>query len=459
MDPSNNGHLLLQPSQEVQDKLGKQSVESTEKQARVAVNAWASIQLKSLSNEAFSTKTDEWLVQSFTQKVMPDSIRGQPLSLISLANLNTSLGEFVMHYRTRKGTRLTPASLSNYLEGISRWLTQNWQIDIDVMRNSTFIHPKTGYIHVANKITAEQQANGIRVKSYNVLSDKDVEIIFEDECTQASTPTGYNNRLILVMGMLLGLRATALRKLKWSMFHHENGFDGRPIYRFQGIIGSTDGQSKHARGGLKAAKTIPKSINIFNNEIKFGINPYNMIEQHKIMCSYTKNQEDFFLRANAGACKREKFLSSAVIGESNFPRLIQRIFKATNVRGIGPYEWPVLHSLRKTMITNLLRAKCSDAEVTIRTGHANIQSLRPYANILAEAGVEQQANLLGGSSSQKLASDGSNSKESESMKRSNENDIESATKKQKVQEITSAVINSASQSSNGNITINLTFNL
>jgi len=459
MDRPRRSNVSRKASQEVLAKMGAQRVANTDKATRVAVNAWASVELGTLVGESYSSKTNQWMFEALKDKVLPDSVVGEPYTLESLKSLNMSLAEFVEHYRTRLGKRLTPSSLSAYLEGISRWISENWNTNIDVIRDKIFNNPRDGFIHVANKTAAKQQSEGVRLQPYNVLSDKDVEKIFDHECTQVSSPTGYNNRLIMVMGMLLGLRATALRKLNWPMFHEENGFDGRPVIRYQGIIGSTDGRTKHSHGGLSAAKTIPTSINIFDYNIGLGINPYKMILEHKELCSHTKNNHDFFLRANGTACTREKFLTSAVIGETHFARLLKRVFEEVQVRGIGPWPHPVLHSLRKTMITNLMRAKCTDSQITLRTGHSNIQSVRPYANIQGEAGVTQQANLLGTNSHNLPKAQLTRKAGSSSADLGQKDDSLSASKKRKVQDITQAVIESAAKSSKGNITINLNFNL
>jgi len=453
MDRPKRSNILVKSSQEVLSKMGKRRVVKTDASTRTAVNAWASIQLKESSEGPYFLKTNDWMVQSFKDSVFLGTDIGKSFSEEVLANLNRSLAEFVEHYRTKAGKRLTPASLSTYLEGISRWISENWKTKIDVIRDRTFTDAESGFIHVADRITSSQQSQGVRVQSYNVLSDTDVDTIFNHEVTQVSTPIGYVNRLIMVIGMLLGLRATALRKLKWSMFKFERSFDGRSVIRYEGIIGSIDGESKHSNGGLKAAKSLPKSINIFDFEIKYGINPYNMIMQHKKLCAHTNNQVDFFLRANHNSCERNTFLTSAVIGESHFSRLLNRVFKACKVRGIGPYEHPVLHSLRKTMITNLMRAKCTDSQITLRTGHANIQSLRPYANIMAEAGQIQQSSLLGVPDSVSNENNRMNS-----GKRSNENDELPESKKKKVEFITRAVMESAAKASgSGNVTVNLNF--
>lgn len=96
--------------------------------------------------------------------------------------------------------------------------------------------------------------------------------------------------------------------------------------------------------------------------------------------------------------------------------------EAAKVRVFRPHPLPSLHSLRKTMITNLMQAQWTDSQISLRTGHANVQSLRPYAYILGEHGLVQQANLLGGSSRRTMVPDAEKEMGSSSTKRGNEAD-------------------------------------
>lgn len=52
--------------------------------------------------------------------MMPDAVPGHQLSPTSMHNLNVSLGEFVEHCRKCDGTRVTPAIMLGYLQGINR---------------------------------------------------------------------------------------------------------------------------------------------------------------------------------------------------------------------------------------------------------------------------------------------------------------------------------------------------
>lgn len=41
-----------------------------------------------------------------------------------------------------------------------------------------------------------------------------------------------------------------------------------------------------------------------------------------------------------------------------------------------------------------MRGEYADAQITLRTGHRSVQSLKPYANIMGEAGKGQQESVL-----------------------------------------------------------------
>lgn len=64
------------------------------------------------------------------------------------------------------------------------------------------------------------------------------------------------------------------------------------------------------------------------------------------------------------------------------------------LRGVGKHESPTLHSLRKTVINNLMRSVFTNAQITVHTGHRAEQNIQPYANILGGAGILQQQSVM-----------------------------------------------------------------
>jgi len=115
--------VIIKPSQEQISRRGAPKVPSTQKGTRTAINAWASIQLKSFltPEKPIEKYTEKWILEKLKETVFPDACANEKLSDQSLQNLNVSLGEFVLQYRKKSdGERVTPASMLLYLQAINR---------------------------------------------------------------------------------------------------------------------------------------------------------------------------------------------------------------------------------------------------------------------------------------------------------------------------------------------------
>lgn len=142
-----------------------------------------------------------------------------PVASTSIHNLNVSLGEFCEHYRTSKDERVTPGTLKDYFDNINRWLRDEQRIDVSILTDEYFLSPGVGNVNAANRISSEQQASGIRPHPYKLLTDKDVQTILEHPCWQTMSPVGYVHRLMVILGMFLGIRTTRFRNLDWTVYH------------------------------------------------------------------------------------------------------------------------------------------------------------------------------------------------------------------------------------------------
>lgn len=174
----------------------------------ISTNAWCSIELKDIlsPNEPIKEKSEDWIIDAVKKRVMPDATASHPLSLRSLKHINRSLGEVVEHYRTAHKRRLSPASLLTFLESKTRWLVNTWKLDINILTDAVFNDDDDGYINAANRLTARQQANGERTQPYNSLTDKDAHRILSHKVTNRNEPAGHVYRIMVVVGLLLGLR-------------------------------------------------------------------------------------------------------------------------------------------------------------------------------------------------------------------------------------------------------------
>jgi len=249
--------------------------------------------------------------------MMPDAREHQLLSDASLRNLNVTLAEYVVHFRKADGNPIATSMRSAYLDSINRWLKESWKLNVNILTDPVFNEDRDGYMHVANKISAEAQAKGDRIRPYNTLTDNDIETILSHDITSPKHASGYVNRSIVIMGLLIGCRPTALRTLKWEMFHDEFDFNGKPCIRYQGIIGCFEGSSKTEKGGLKKAKKIPTSVTFFDEDLLYDINPYKFIKEHRENCIKVGPLSNFFLAPNNNR-NAKHILKNAPVGENSF---------------------------------------------------------------------------------------------------------------------------------------------
>eukprot|EP00171_Calliarthron_tuberculosum_P018450 IDg18450t1 len=175
------------------------------------------------------------------EKVMVDYTEGTTMSELSMRNLNVALGEFVTHYRAAGGVRVQPSTMVTYIHGLGRFFK------------------------------SQQQAQGAHRRPWNTLLDKEVETILDHEVTNRRTPSGYSSYCMVVAGLLLGLRTTSCRFLKWNNFEITTDDQGKKAYRYTGKAGSTEGDSKTEHGGIAHVQEIPTTFLIYDDELAYGM--------------------------------------------------------------------------------------------------------------------------------------------------------------------------------------------
>jgi len=290
-----------------------------------------------------------------------------------------------------------------YIDGINRFMN-DVGIDIDIRRNPFFKQKEEGFMTAFDNIVKEQQSQGEHRKPHNVILEREIAEILNDESTNPSNSKGYVRRLIIIIGLLTGLRPTALRLLKWSNFKECLDHDGNAAYRYVGSVGGIDGDCKNQKGGIASAKDIPTHFLIYDDMLAFDINPYKVIQQHKIECKMVgggENDGDFFLSANQ-SLKAKTLLKKSPLGRNSFTDYFNEVIESCGTRGVGFNERPTLHSLRSTLISKLQRAGHSESQICQRTGHKSITSLQSYTTTLGLEGQMQQKHIFSDPPSKKM---------------------------------------------------------
>eukprot|EP00171_Calliarthron_tuberculosum_P000205 IDg205t1 len=225
------------------------------------------------------------------------------------------------------------------------------RMEVDIVRDALFHDIRHGYYYIFENIALEQQSKGTHRRPHNALLDSDVEKMLQHPQCNLNTAKGYVTRLILVIGLLLGVRPTALRLLSWRNFTECLDEQGKKSYRYVGTVGSEDGDTKTQRGDIPAIRLVPTNFYIYDEELAYGLNPYEILKKHEELCAITGNRnQDFFLSPNMSR-NSGHFLKKTPIGRNSFAGYFNSIVKACGVKGVGFRDKPALHCLRTTLIT------------------------------------------------------------------------------------------------------------
>ena len=110
---------------------------------------------------------------------------------------------------------------------------------------------------------SDQQSRGLITHGHNILTDADVEKLYDSDQLSHSTPTSFQTRLIFDIALATAMRISEIYKLKRSQVTHSRQGD-RNYIRIEGIVGSVEGTSKNAQGGIKAVKQKLREVFIWD---------------------------------------------------------------------------------------------------------------------------------------------------------------------------------------------------
>ena len=122
--------------------------------------------------------------------------------------------EFVVNYR-KKGEQnapVSPETMMGYIRGIFRTFKE-WGYSMELFKDPAFTDKKEGLIAVMDNRFAGQQSQGASTVHKNMLLKKDFCQLLNSTACDVSTPDGYLNRLLLVVGVCLGVRTTEMSEM------------------------------------------------------------------------------------------------------------------------------------------------------------------------------------------------------------------------------------------------------
>lgn len=246
----------------------------------------------------------------------------------------------------------------------------------------------------------EQQAKGMVSESNRVLSVKYLRNLYESECLATTYPVTFICRLIFNVALATEMRPGELHKLECSQVVRRK-FDGEDVIVITGMIGSTDGVTKNAKGGWRETSTRPKQIFIWNRHNMDGLlNVYKDISKYMdVRSTIIMNKEEnkrLFAAINHKATSFNTFFTAQPLGEWTIRKTIQNACDKLNIVGLWTKEGNVTHGLRGMVTTRLVECNRAETANMQRTGHKQIPTLRRYQSLMSEEGQIQQDLIFGG---------------------------------------------------------------
>ena len=319
----------------------------------------------------------------------------EEFSMALMIQLRDVLIEFATSYRnTRTGEDLKASTLKNYVTNIQRAFKNDWGYDINLLSGPVFDCPRAGLVSVLDNKVRELQRNGDMVLSHNVLSKEEVVKLYKSPSLSRDTSAGFQARMVFTIGLLTGMRPTALWTLSVSQIRRQM-FMNKQCYVITGAVGSSSGSSKTTRGGWRAIGQKPQEVVVWDETYHGSINFFQDIDLYlRLRDDLDSGTDRFFLAINHHAASQHQFFKRSAIGKNHFSKIVKDVCKREKIVGSGTRNWVTTHSLRGTLATILFGAGHSDSSVAMRTGHRDPRSLKSYQNLRGTKGREQQRDLL-----------------------------------------------------------------
>ena len=190
--------------------------------------------------------------------------------------------EFVVNYR-KKGEEngpVSPETMMGYIRGILPAF-EKWGYSMELFKDPVFTDKKEGLFAVMDNRFADQQSLGASTVHKNTLSMKDFCQLLNSTACDVSTPDGYLNRLLLVVGVCLDVRTTKMSEMIIEQFDRDTMIHDRKVIVFLSVVSDRTGISKNRPGGINSLGLRLTEVVIWNLPILDGsLNVFEVFDDY-----------------------------------------------------------------------------------------------------------------------------------------------------------------------------------
>ena len=322
----------------------------------------------------------EWLAQE-------PRCEGRDFIDIQPVDMDRYVGVFLLELKKPNNTDYEPDTLTSFHRSINRRL-EEIGYGYSLVDSKEFKLSKK--VLESRRRDLKQKGLGNRPNVAHPLSKNDEEKLWETKQFGSETPQSLINTVWYFNAKLFGFCGVhESRQLMWGDLTLKAGENGEEFIEFNERETKTrTGNSTHLR------PFAPKMFVNHKKPLRCPVSAYKQYRSHRPQAMLTADSP-FYLGVIQDPGNSDVWYRSQPMGHDKLSSLIKRM--AINAKLNGRFT---NHSVRKTMITELMHSGIADSNVIQLSGHKSVQSLQRY-HVASYDQQKEMSTILSGSKSKK----------------------------------------------------------
>lgn len=334
-------------------------------------------------------------VDAFIAFLFSDCCR-DPIPQERLAFVHDVLREFILNYRSDGDKAVTPSTMRGYIASVQR-VCADYGYKLSLLSGSMFSDGQDTIRSLLDKLSAARQANADNERPLDVFPRRDIIKLIKCDACSPKTPLGYLNRLVLIVGISLGVRPSAMVNLTMDQFKIVTKGGERTLL-FTEKVDSENPAPLTKAGDLNAVRRRLTQVEIRNRPVLDGlINVYDVITEYlEIRRTFGGFSERFFIQVNHTGDQPARFFKRQHLGRNAFSKIISTMCARAGVSKTGVMEMMAWSGVRGTLAPYLLGAGHTDKNSAIRSTLPAIELHKDHQDLNGvEEGLTQPSDQLG----------------------------------------------------------------
>ena len=282
------------------------------------------------------------------------------------------------------------STLGTYFSNLAKYFELNdYPEDLKKKTESGGLFEMSHKIFSSRKKELTKQGFGNLPNARRMIEEGEEEMMWTSGAFGDDNPESLLHALFWLVSLQLGFRASneavQLKLGDFEEVHDENG-EIKWIQWSERSSKCRQGENPYAEAHVRPF--LPKLMPNKNNPSRDPIRLYQLYLEKRPLEKKTP-ESDFYLAINTNRPHPDsKWFKNSNMGKERIGQIVKRA--ATKAK-LSNLQWVGNHSIRKTMVTRLCRAKVPHVLIAQLSGHKNVNSLGRY--IVASLEEQKQMNL------------------------------------------------------------------